>query len=94
MLHTNGMTLLASAPTLESIRRIIACDYFKSDIASFKLIEEKAGRLRAWKIENSKGYLENYRVIKKGQRFRFELLACIEWKPCGDGKSWPLWTRA
>lgn len=61
-------TLLASSfefgPT--GIQKLISQYYFGSTVI-LNLISENE-----WSISNSKGLIENVRVVKKGSRYRFE----------------------
>jgi hypothetical protein len=62
------VTLLASAPTLERITKLVN-QYFYS--TSIELHEDSSG---VYSLINSKGKIDGCRVIKKKNRFRFEMI--------------------
>ena len=62
------VTLLASAPTLERITKMVN-DYFYS--TSIELHEDSSG---VYSLTNSKGRMDRFRVVKKKNRFRFEMI--------------------
>jgi hypothetical protein len=62
------VTLLASAPTMERITKLVN-QYFYS--TSIELHEDSSG---VYSLINSKGKIDGCRVIKKKNRFRFEMI--------------------
>lgn len=60
-----GVQLFGSAGSLEAIKNVISRFYYSSNIKLVKSFNE-------WEIHNSKGKIAGVRVIKKGQRYRFE----------------------
>ena len=62
--------LLSSSPSLEMVKDSIA-RYFFSDIKNVKAIPTDKPNI--WDVHNLKGHLKSYRIIKKKDRFRFEL---------------------
>jgi hypothetical protein len=62
------VTLLASAPTMERITKMVN-DYFYS--TSIELHEGEDGM---YSLTNSKGRMDRFRVVKKKNRFRFEMV--------------------
>lgn len=62
------VTLLASAPTMERTTKMVN-DYFYSN--SIELHEDSSG---VYSLINSKGKIDRFRVVKKKNRFRFEMV--------------------
>lgn len=62
------VTLLASAPSLDRITKMVN-QYFYS--TSIELHEDSSG---VYSLINSKGKIDGCRVIKKKNRFRFEMI--------------------
>lgn len=62
------VTLLASAPTMERITKMVN-DYFYS--TSIELHEGEHGM---YSLINSKGKIDGCLVVKKKNRFRFEMV--------------------
>lgn len=60
--------LLASSPTLEGINKCIKSFYFGSEK---ELTEVEPNK---WSVSGKNGTLEGIRVIKKGSRYRFEMI--------------------
>lgn len=58
--------LLASAASLENIKKVV-CKYFYNN--NLKFIENGD----VINIENSKGLLKYHRIVKKKNRYRFEV---------------------
>jgi hypothetical protein len=66
------MTLLASAPSLEMIQESIARFY----CGEAKDLEPETGKPNSWLVTGSTGTpLLGVRVVKRGKRFRFEMVA-------------------
>ncbi len=62
------VTLLASAPSLDRITKMVN-QYFYSN--SIELHEDSSG---VYSLINSKGKIDGCRVVKKKNRFRFEMI--------------------
>ncbi len=62
------VTLLASAPTLERITKLVNKFFYSNSI---ELHEDSSG---VYSLINSKGKIDGCRVIKKKNRFRFEMI--------------------
>jgi hypothetical protein len=59
--------LLASSSTEEGVKKIAVDSYFMGNPTIFFTQEKE--HIAVW---NSRGILPNYRIIKKGKKFRFE----------------------
>jgi hypothetical protein len=66
---TNQYKLLASAPTIEGIKRMIA-EYFYGGEK-----ELTANGENTWNVSGNKGLIIQYRVVLKKSRYRFEILS-------------------
>lgn len=64
----NESKLLASSPTLEGITKVISDYFFGSTIT----LDKVSDRPEVHSVSNKRGVLPDYRVVKKGKRYRFE----------------------
>jgi hypothetical protein len=65
-IHDANTFLLATFPSLEAAQKGIG-EYLYSPSTTLESITDKT-----WSVNNGKGRLEGFIVIKKGKRYRFE----------------------
>lgn len=59
--------LIGSSPNLETLLKAICERYFYSQVEA----REEAGK---WFLVNSKGIINGFHIVKKGKRYRFEMV--------------------
>ncbi len=62
--------LLGTSPSLESVKKLLA-DFWYGDAKDYSFNEVSDNE---WTINNSKGLVDGFRIIKKNNRYRFEYI--------------------
>ncbi len=68
--EANDGKLLATSPSLDGIQKLISQYLYGSTIT----LDKTSDRPETYSVSTKKGKSNNFRVVKKGKRYRFEQL--------------------